>query len=187
MSAPTPPGTYVWGHLAEAADSRAREWSAVTTATTGTPLTIVISLRRTISSLAGLCLLPFSTNVGQVTLLCIHLGGERPPTRWSFVRSQELYTPSFSISGNAAVLGTPIPVPVVSTGLFLLVTSIPCSLVARNFRVLSRALEPATTPQSLEKPTDLSFPMVVESTELVTSEKVLGLVPTVTVAHAILG
>jgi hypothetical protein len=79
-----------------------------------------------------------------------------------------------------------IPVPVLSTGLSLL-TLIPCSLAARNFRVLSRAIEQVTTPQSLESltPMDLSSSVDPESTEVVLSEKVFGVVPTV--AHVILG
>ena len=77
-----------------------------------------------------------------------------------------------------------IPVPILSTGLSILVTLIPCGLIAQNFQVLSqaRAIEPGTTPESL-KPMELSFPSVLESTEAVTSEKVLGLVPIA--AHAI--
>ena len=79
-----------------------------------------------------------------------------------------------------------IPTPVLSTGLSLLVTLIPCSLVARNFQVLSQTIEPPTTPKPSEsKPMDLSSPSVLESTELVISEKVLGFVPTA--AHVILG
>ena len=87
-------------------------------------------------------------------------------------------------SWDAATLA--IPIPVLSTGLSLLVTLIPCSLVARNFQVLSQAIEPPTTPKPSEsKPMDLSSPSVLESTELVTSAKVLGLVPTA--AHVTLG
>src|SRR5258706_7335529 len=79
-----------------------------------------------------------------------------------------------------------IPIPVLSTGLSLLVTLIPCSLVARNFQVLSQAIEPPTPAKPSEsKPMDPSSPSVLESTELVTSENVLGLVPTA--AHVVLG
>jgi hypothetical protein len=83
---------------------------------------------------------------------------------------------------NVSILG--IPVLILGTGLSLL-TLIPCSLAARNFRVLSRATEQVTTPQSLESLMcmDRSFSVDLESTK-VTSEKVLGLVPTA--AHAIL-
>jgi hypothetical protein len=96
-----------------------------------------------------------------------------------------LFTPGHQLSWSFAILD--IPVPILSTGLSLLVTLIPCSLVARNFQVLSRAIQPATTPKSSEplKPMDLSSPSVLESTELVTLEKVLGLIPTA--AHVILG
>ena len=84
---------------------------------------------------------------------------------------------------KAAILG--IPVPILSTGLSILVTSIPCGLIAQYFQVLSRArgIEPGTTPESL-KPMEQSFPSVLESTEAVTSEKLLGLVPAA--AYAIL-
>jgi hypothetical protein len=87
-----------------------------------------------------------------------------------------------------------IPVPVLSTGISLLVILVPCSLVARNFQVLFRAIVLGTTlqppsitlqtPVSL-KPVDLSSPSVVESTGLVTLETALGWVPTA--AYAILG
>jgi hypothetical protein len=86
------------------------------------------------------------------------------------------------------------PVLVLSTGISLLVILVPCSLVARNFQVLSREIVPGTTlqppsitlqtPVSL-KPVDLSSPSVVESTGLVTLETALGWVPTA--AYAILG
>ena len=77
---------------------------------------------------------------------------------------------------KAAVLG--IPVPILSIGLSTLVTLIPYGLIAQNIQVLSRAR--AVEPGTME----LSFPSALESTEAVTSEKVLGLVPTT--AHAIL-
>ena len=97
-----------------------------------------------------------------------------------------LFTPApYPFSWNVAILG--IPVTIQSTGLSLLVTLIPCGLVARNFQVLSRVIQPATTPSPPEslKLTKLSSPSVLESTEVVTpAEKVLGLVPTA--AHAIL-
>ena len=91
-----------------------------------------------------------------------------------------VFTPDHQpFSREIAILS--IPVPILSTGLSLLVTLIPCSLVARNFRVLSQPMEPTTTP----KPPETLKPSVLESTESITSEKVLGLVPTV--AHVILG
>jgi hypothetical protein len=104
-----------------------------------------------------------------------------------------LFTPDHQpFSWDVTIMG--IPVPVLSTGISLLVTLIPCSLVARNFQVLSRAMVPGTTlqptsitlqaPVSL-KPVDLSSPTVVESTGLMTLETALGWVPTV--AYAILG
>ena len=97
-----------------------------------------------------------------------------------------LFTPGhLPFSWDIAILR--IPVPILSTGLSLLVTLIPCRLVARNFQVLSQAIELPTTPEPTEsrKPMDLSSPSTFESTETVTSEKVLGLVPTA--AHIILG
>ena len=98
-----------------------------------------------------------------------------------------LFTPGHQpFSWDVAILDIPIPIPVLSTGLSLLVTLIPCSLVARNFQVLSQVIEPPTTPKSSEsKPMDLSSPSNLESTGLVASGKVLGLVPTA--AHVILG
>ena len=88
-------------------------------------------------------------------------------------------------SWEVAILN--IPVPILSTGLSLLVTLIPCSLIARNFQVLSQLIEPTTTPKPSEalKPMDLSSLSNLEGTESATSEKVLGFVPTV--AHVILG
>jgi len=95
-----------------------------------------------------------------------------------------LFTPGHQpFSWEVAILN--VPVRTLSTGLSLLVTLIPCSLVARNFQVLSQAREPITTPKpSDSKPLDLSSPSVLENTESVTSEKVLGFVPTA--AHVIL-
>ncbi len=105
--------------------------------------------------------------LGLVLFFCLFAPGHQP------------------FSWDVAILN--IPVPVLSTGLSLLVTLIPCSLVARNFQVLSQAIELPTTPKPSEslKPMDLSSPSVLESTESVASEKVLGFVATA--AHVILG
>ena len=95
-----------------------------------------------------------------------------------------VFTPNHQpFSWEVAILN--IPVPILSTGLSLLVTLIPCSLIARNFRY--QPTEPTTTPKPSEtlKPMNLSPPSDLESTESVASEKVLGFVPTA--AHVILG
>jgi len=76
-----------------------------------------------------------------------------------------LFTPGHQFYQNTTILG--IPVPILSTGLALLITLVPCSLLARNFQVLSRAVQP----------------LVVS--ECVTSEEVLEFAPIA--AHAILG